>query len=93
MKHHIVQEETHIPLQSALRRLPKLADIQEVSSLIGKRVRVQDFYYGVVTRLNDSPYGAFPGSTYPVMVRLDTDFHGHPHKEHAFKLSDIVIDE
>lgn len=93
MRHYTVQESSQIPLRTELHRLPRMTDIQEVSGLIGKRVRVQEYYYGVVTRLNDTPYGAYPGSEYPVIVRLDEDFRGHIQKEHAFRLSDVVIDE
>lgn len=74
-------------------RVPTSNTVQQVIDLVGKRVKVQEHYVGTVLRHNDSPYGAFPGSCYPVIVRLDVDFRGHLQKEHAFKLSDIVIEE
>lgn len=90
MRHYKMQKAPTIPLHTALGRLPKLIDIQLVDKLIGKRVSVQGHYTGTVVRCNNSPYGAFPGSNYPVIIRLDLDFRGHINKEHAFKLSDIT---
>lgn len=93
MSNHTIQKAPQIPLRDALRRLSTMSTTQQVIDMVGKRVRVQEYYHGVVLRLNDSPYGAFPGNVYPVIVRLDEDFRGHRQKEHAFRLSDIVIDE
>ena len=74
-------------------RLLKASDMEVVKEMIGKRVIVQNYFHGIVVSCNESPYGAFPASHYPVIVRVDIDFHGHANKEHAYKLTDIVIDE
>lgn len=84
---------SHYGIRKLSDRIAPAGVVQEVLDIVGKRVKVQGHYYGVVLRHNDSPYGAFPGNVYPVIVRLDSDFHGHINKEHAFKLSDIVIEE
>lgn len=84
---------TRMEMQDVLLRLPRLSDRISVNDMIGKRVTINDHYHGKVVAMNESPYGAFPASHYPVLVELDVDFHGRLHQQHAFKLSDIQLIE
>ena len=93
MQSRINTPQSDIHLQIALSRLQRQSDKTIVSDLIGKRVIVNGHYHGKVVAMNESPYGAFPASHYPVIVELDVDFHDKLHQKHAFKLSDLQLIE
>lgn len=89
MQSRIDTRHTDMALQDTLVRLPRVSDKLRVNEMMGKRVSVNGNYHGKVVAVNESPYGAFPASHYPVIVELDVDFHGKLHQKHAFKLTDI----
>lgn len=85
--------DTDSVIQQSRTKIPQLTDKEKILPIIGKRVQVQHHYHGKVIGLNTSPYGAFPASVYPVIIKLDKDFHGRMDKEHAFKFDDFIIEE
>lgn len=82
---------TDLAIEQSITEALHLTDKEKIEKMVGKRVQVQHHYHGKVIGSNTSPYGAFPASHYPILVELDSDFHGKLHQKHAFKLSDIQI--
>lgn len=93
MQSRITQHAAPLTNEQKVARSLQLTDKEKILSIIGKRVQVQQHYHGKVIGLNTSPYGAFPASVYPVIIKLDKDFHGRMDKEHAFKFDDFIIEE
>ena len=84
-----MEKSVHVEMCTAIRRLPKEADVKTVEELVGRHVVTRHGFNGVIVSPNMSPYGAFPASHYPVMVKLDVDFRGNINQLHAFKFDDL----
>lgn len=93
MRSRVASQKTPLSAEQIAARSLHLSDKEKILSIVGKRAKVKDHYHGKIIGLNTSPYGAFPASVYPIVIRLDKDFHGHVNKDHAFKFQDFVIEE
>ena len=78
---------------NTLMRSPKKDHVLFIETMIGKRVVVKEHFHGVIVGPNLSPYGAFPASRYPILIKLDSDFYGRLDQTHAFKIDEFTLED